>query len=157
MNFSWVECHASGPPILPHWLLWQALPSLTQSKRNRLVIHQLNIKILSQLWVYIKMPQVTLLLPLPKLSTLAVDSPLKLWGRHQCMYVERILWCWCHLQACLEAQPHDPCLGGPAACPLSKVYTQNTHTFIKWMWIHMNLSLIAVHLYRFNSLVSTSF
>lgn len=21
MSFSWVECHASGPPILPHWLL----------------------------------------------------------------------------------------------------------------------------------------
>lgn len=40
MSFSWVECHASEPPILPHWLLLQALQSPTLSKRNSLVSYQ---------------------------------------------------------------------------------------------------------------------
>lgn len=40
MSFSWVECHASEPPILPHWLLLQAPLSPTLSKRNSLVIYQ---------------------------------------------------------------------------------------------------------------------
>lgn len=40
MSFSWVECHASEPPILPHWLLLQALRSPTLSKRNSQVMYQ---------------------------------------------------------------------------------------------------------------------
>lgn len=38
MSFCWVECLASEPPILPHWLLSRAPQSPTLSKRNNLVI-----------------------------------------------------------------------------------------------------------------------